>query len=154
MFKSVIISNPVTNFKHEITDTFVPSNSICKNPSKLSSLDNENANNNSVSITNRKLAVSEDELKRIIFDTKEEIKLEICKRITNDNLKSLFRCVICFESRPDNFLACFHCGRYLGCYMCIVRLEKCLLCRKEFKRSKFSHKLPKNALFLSGIGEF
>ena len=89
-----------------------------------------------------------------MFETKGEIKLEIRKRITNDNLKSIFRCVICFESRPDNFLACFHCGRYLGCYMCIVRLEKCPLCRKEFKCSKCSHQLPKNALFLPGIGEF
>ena len=146
-------SNPVTNFKHGITDTFVPTNGICRSPSKLSGLHNEN-DNSSLSNSNRKLSVSESELTRIMFDTKEEIKLEIRKRITNDNLKSIFRCVICFESRPDNFLACFHCGRYLGCYMCIVRLEKCPLCRKEFKCSKCSHQLPKNALFLPGIGEF
>ena len=69
--------NPVINFKHGITDTLGPSNGICTSPSKLSGLDNENSNNNIVSVTNTKLGVLANELKQIIYDIKEEIKVKL-----------------------------------------------------------------------------
>ena len=114
--------NPVTNFKHGITDTFGPSNGICTSPSKLSGLDYENGNSNRVSVTNKKLAVSEDELKHYIrYERRNNNK--VGSSITCNNVKSVFRYVICFKSHPVSFLACFYCRRYLDCYLHIVQIK-------------------------------
>ena len=104
--------NPVTNFKHGITDTLVPSNGICISPSKLSGLDNKNGKNNRVSVTNTKLGVSANELKQISYIRHERgNKNKVGNSITCDNVKSVFRYVICFESHTASFLAYFRCRR-------------------------------------------
>ena len=92
--------------------------------------------------------------RKYISDAKEERLTEIHRRKTNDTIKAIFKCIVCYESRPDSFAICLHCGRYLGCHTCIGRLSKCLLCRKEFKCVKCSNDLPKKPLFFPDIEEF
>ena len=53
---------------------------------------------------------------------KEEIKI-VGNSITCDNVKSVFRYVICFESHIASFIASIHCRRYLDCYMHIVQIK-------------------------------
>ena len=43
---------------------------------------------------------------------KKKIKLEIPKRVTSDNLKSVFICAICFASQPAGFFAYFYCKKF------------------------------------------
>ena len=92
--------------------------------------------------------------RKCISDANEELLTEIRRRKTNDTIKAIFKCIVCYESRPDSFAVCLHCGRYLGCHTCIGRLSKCPLCRKEFKCVKCSNDLPKKPLFFPGIEEF
>ena len=90
-----------------------------------------------------------------LLDTKfEELKGEF-KKITDDSKKvlefqSLFRCIVCYSTTPNCYSACVFCGRYLGCYNCICRLDICPACCKSFKCS-CSKKLPCNPMFIPGI---
>ena len=92
--------------------------------------------------------------RKCISDGKEELLTEIRRQNTNDTIKAIFKCIVCYESRPDSFAVCLHYGRYLGCHTCIGRLSKCPLCRKEFRCVKCSNDLPKKPLFFPGIEEF
>ena len=53
-------SDPVTNFKDGITDTFGLSNDICTSPSKLNSLDKEIGNKDSVFIKSEFVLLSDN----------------------------------------------------------------------------------------------
>ena len=37
--------------------------------------------------------------------------------------QSLFRCIVYYSTTPNCYSACVFCGRYLGCYNCICRLD-------------------------------
>ena len=47
-------------------------------------------------------------------------------------IRDCFRCAICLESNFTSVTFCYICGRFLGCYECVIRLEKCPMCRKDF----------------------
>ena len=72
---------------------------------------------------------------------------------TKEKLSQCFKCVICFESRPNSYAACFKCGRFLGCFRCIKRLKTCPICRKPFKCPTCTANLPRNPLFIPGMDE-
>ena len=90
-----------------------------------------------------------------LLNTKfEELKGEL-KNFTDDSknvleFQSLFRCIVCYSTTPNSYSACVFCGRYLGCYNCICRLDSCPVFRKSSKCS-CSKKLPCNRMFTSGI---
>ena len=70
---------------------------------------------------------------------------------TNVAFSGLFKCVICFESRPNSFYECPFCGRYLGCFSCLSKVDKCPLCRKKFICLKCTDIVPRNPLFIPDI---
>ena len=41
-------------------------------------------------------------------------------------LSQAFMCLICRESRPTRYTSCPSCGRYLGCYACVI--PRCTRC--------------------------
>ena len=87
----------------------------------------------------------------------EELKGEL-KNSNDDSKKvlefqSLFRCIVCYSTTPNCYSACVFCGRYLGCYNCICRLDSCPVCRKSFKCS-CSRRLSCNPMFIPGIEIF
>ena len=92
--------------------------------------------------------------RKCISDAKEELLTEIRRRKTNDTIKKIFKCIVCYESRSDSFAICLDFGRYLGCLTFVGRLSKCPLCRKELKCVKCSNDLPKKPLFFPGREEF
>ena len=49
----------------------------------------------------------------------------------NDTITATFKCVVCYESWQGGFAVCLDCGRYLCCHICIGRLSKGPLCRKD-----------------------
>ena len=62
---------------------------------------------------------------RIVNSVKACIESTLEKSSTNTTVafSGLFKCVICFESRPNSFYACPFCGRYLGCFSCLCEKE-------------------------------
>ena len=80
---------------------------------------------------------------------KEEIQQSSNTKLIQ--IKSAFRCIVCYNSTPNCYMACFFCGRYLGCFNCICRLESCPVCRKKFQCTNCDKKLPFNPLFISSI---
>jgi len=76
-----------------------------------------------------------------------EIRKEF-KELKDSSMKALFRCIVCFEPKPNCFLACHFCGRYLGCYSCIIKIKRCPICRKDFKCEICSVFLPRKPLFI------
>ena len=107
------------------------------------------------------LAEKNVEKGKLLNDTKnllntkfEELKGEL-KNSTDDSKKglefqSLFSCIVCYSTTPNCYSACVFCGRYLGCYYCICRLDSCPVCRKSFNCS-CSKKIPCNSMFILGI---
>ena len=77
--------------------------------------------------------------------------LEKISTNTTVAFSGLFKCVICFESRPNSFYACPFCGRYLGCFSCLSKVDKCPLCKKTFSCLKSTGILPRNPLFIPDI---
>ena len=63
----------------------------------------------------------------------------------------LFKCVTCFESRPNSFYAYPFCGCYLGWFSCLSKVGKCPLCRKKFSCLKCTGILPCDPLFIPDI---
>ena len=46
-------------------------------------------------------------------------------------VEHLFRCRVCFEAQPQRYYSCPRCGRFIGCYDCVVpRLHICPTCRQ------------------------
>ena len=66
----------------------------------------------------------------------------------------LFRCVICFEPRPNSFYACLFCRHFHGSFWCLSKVDKCPLCRKRFSCLKCTGVLPRNPLFIQDIEKF
>ena len=90
---------------------------------------------------------------RIVNSVKACIESTLEKSSTNTTaaFSGLFKCVICFESRPNSFYACPFCGRYLGCFSCLSKVDKCPLCKKTFSCLKCTGILPRNPLFIPDI---
>jgi len=93
----------------------------------------------------------------LFFERFDKIETKLSEK-NNEEIKNKifqsFKCVVCFESRPNSFFACYFCGRFLGCFVCIKRLTNCPICRKSFKCSNCQHILPKNALFIPGMEDY
>lgn len=83
-----------------------------------------------------------------------EMKDEIKKQTISSNLLGIFRFFICFESNPTEFFNCLHCGRYLGCFSCFEKLDKCPICRKVYKCKACGLNFPKKGFFVPGLPEF
>ena len=64
-----------------------------------------------------------------------------------EKIQQSFKCVVCFESRPTSFFACYCCGRFLDCFICIKRLKSCPICRKSYQCSACETSLPKECIF-------
>ena len=47
----------------------------------------------------------------------------------NDCLK----CVICFEKNLQSLSCCIHCGRFIGCFECIIHVDGSPICQKKFE---------------------
>ena len=95
-----------------------------------------------------------NDIKNLLNTKFEELKGEL-KNSTGDSKKvlefqSLFRFIVWYSTTPNCYSACVFCGRYLGCYNCICRLDSCPVCRKSFKCS-CSKTLPCNPMFIPGI---
>ena len=95
-----------------------------------------------------------NDIKNLLNTKFEALKGEL-KNSTGDSKKvlefqSLFRCIVWYSTTPNCYSACVFCGRYLGCYNCICRLDSCPVCRKSFKCS-CSKTLPCNLMFIPGI---
>ena len=54
--------------------------------------------------------------RKYISDAKEELLTKIRRRKTNDTIKTIFKCILSYESRPNSFAVCLRCGQYLGCH--------------------------------------
>ena len=95
---------------------------------------------------------SEFEL-RIVNSVKACIESTLEKSSTNSAVafSGLLRCVICFDSRSNSFYVCPFCGRYLGCFSCLSKVDKCPLCRKMFSCLKCIGILQLNPLFMPDI---
>ena len=61
---------------------------------------------------------------------------------------------MCYESWQGSFAVCLHCGRHLDCHICIGRLSKCPLSRKDSKCVKCSNDLNKKLLFFPSKENF
>lgn len=89
------------------------------------------------------------------FMSQEYAKIKSDMTMSQRNIKKdlvdLFKCLVCFESRPNSYSSCHFCGRYLGCHNCIAKLSKCPICRKNFKCERCSFRLPRKALFIPSI---
>lgn len=48
-------------------------------------------------------------------------------------------------------MACFECGRFLGCYDCVSKLDVCPVCRTKFECTA---PYPKKPLFVPGLADF
>ena len=83
-----------------------------------------------------------------------DLKEEMSKKKTSINLSGVFRCIVCFESNPSKYMACFQCGRFLGCFNCISKLDRCPLCRKMFQCTVCTASYPKKPLFIPGLNDF
>ena len=70
-----------------------------------------------------------------------------------EKLSQCFKCVICFESRPNSYAVCFKCGRFLGCFRSIKILKTCPICRKPLKCPTCTANLPRNPLFIPGMDD-
>ena len=82
------------------------------------------------------------------------VQEEMSKKKTSINLSGVFRCIVCFESNPSKYMACFQCGRFLGCFNCISKLDRCPLCRKMFQCTVCTASYPKKPLFIPGLNDF
>lgn len=69
-------------------------------------------------------------------------------------LANSFKCMICFESRPNSFYSCQFCGIYIGCFDCVTNISRCPICKKEFKCEVCESNLPKYALKIPGLVEY
>ena len=87
---------------------------------------------------------------RIVNSVKACIASTLEKSSTNTTV-AFSRLFICFESRPNSFYACPFCGRYLGCFSCLSKVDKCPMCRKKFSCLKCTGILPRNPLFIPDI---
>ena len=92
--------------------------------------------------------------RKCIRNAKEEFLTKVGRWKINNTIKPIFKCIVCYETRPDSFAVCLHCGQYLGCHTCIERLSKCPLCSKESKYVKCSKDLSEEPLFFPEIEEF
>lgn len=81
-----------------------------------------------------------------------ELKKEL-NNLKEYSIKSLFRCLICYETKPNCYLSCYFCGRYLGCYSCVIKLKKCPLCYKTFQCEVCTADLPRKPQFIPLIEE-
>ena len=90
---------------------------------------------------------------RIVISVKACIESTLEKSSTNTvgAFSRLFKCVICFESRPNSFYACPFCGSYLGCFSCLSKVDKFPFYRKKFSCLKCTGILPRNPLFIPDI---
>ena len=90
---------------------------------------------------------------RIVNSVKACIESTFEKSSTNATaaFSGLFKCVICFQSRPNSLYACPFCGRYLGCFSCLSNVDKCPLCRKKFSCLKCKGILARNPLLIPDI---
>jgi len=93
-------------------------------------------------------------MKSLFSDMSKNLKQEIDKKKTSLNVSSVFRCFICFESNPAKFMVCFTCGRFLGCYGCVSKLDDCPICRTKFQCTACGTPYPKNPLFVPGLADF
>ena len=113
-----------------------------------------NTNEEEIETSNREGTMRS--LESLLTTQFESIKTElqlIKEDVDKKFLIRLFKCVICFESSPQSYMACFFCGRYLGCYACISKLNKCPLCRRKFRCGGCNKSLPKSPMFIPGIDE-
>jgi len=92
-------------------------------------------------------------MKSMFQTMKNEVVSEINRKKASINVSSSFRCVICFESKISKFMACYHCGRFLGCETCISKVDKCPLCRKAFQCISCGEAYPRTAFFIPGLAE-
>ena len=91
--------------------------------------------------------VSNSELKEILLTIKYAVGVQLPEISANSSnstgsntelndflakIRDCFRCVICLESDFTSITFCYICGRFLGCYECVIHLEKCPMCRKDF----------------------
>lgn len=74
--------------------------------------------------------------------------------VSKEDLAVVFKCLICHESRPKKYWSCFFCGIFLGCFACADKLDKCPICRTEFKCRVCTVKMVKHPLMLPGIEQF
>ena len=76
---------------------------------------------------------------------------------TVNAIKQCFKCVICLESKNNAFAFCSSCARFLGCYDCVIQVERCPLCREVFKSecancsSEITHPIMK--MLIPGLDE-
>ena len=90
---------------------------------------------------------------RIINSVKVCIEFALEKSSTKFTVafSGLDRCVICFESRSNSFYTCPFCERYLRCFSCLSKVDKCPLCRKKFSCLKSTDILRRHPLFIPDI---
>lgn len=93
-------------------------------------------------------------MKSLFSDMSKNLKEQIDKKKTSLNVSSVFRCFVCFESNPAKFMACFRCGRFLGCYGCVSKLDDCPICRTKFECTTCGTPYPKKPLFVPGLADF
>ena len=93
-----------------------------------------------------------ESIKLIVRNAAKDIKSEISKCKSNQaSMLDSFRCLICLENKPSKFRVCYHCGRYLGCYECIIKIDKCPICRKSFSCTACGEALPKTPVIVPGL---
>ena len=82
---------------------------------------------------------------------KENIPLKDEKYQTAFNkMKDCLKCLICLEVCDTNSVSfCPDCGRMIGCFTCVVNLQKCPVCREDFSAELRGYKIPGLADILS-----
>ena len=91
--------------------------------------------------------VSNSELKEILLIIKDAVGVQLPEISANSSnstgsntelnhlfakIRDCFRCVICLGSNFTSVTFCYICGCFLGCCECVIHLEKCPICRKDF----------------------
>ena len=88
--------------------------------------------------------VSNNELKEILLTINHAVGVRLPEVSANSSksntklkdflpkIRDCFRCVICLESYFTSVSFCYICGRFLECCECVIHLEKCPMCRKDF----------------------
>ena len=75
-----------------------------------------------------------------------------------EKINDYFKCVICFEKNFQSLSFCIHCvqcGRFIGRFECSIHVNRCPICRKNFKikctGSDEDVDLPRNAMMIPGL---
>ena len=77
----------------------------------------------------------------------EAIKDGMESRKDFKKLKELFKCVICQSTCAASMYFCIiGCGQLIGCFICVSKLDDCLLCRLSLPDAQI-----RKPMFVSGL---